>query len=93
MSLEQKASGYAVVGVAAVVAAGEARVGITGVGDAAYRARGVEAAYRDGPASAAEHATDGVEVNGDIHADAEYRTAMARVYTRRALEAAAARAG
>ena len=93
VSLEQKASGYAVVGVAAVVAAGEARVGITGVGDAAYRASGVEAAYGDGPASAAEHATDGVEVNGDIHADAEYRTAMARVYTRRALEAAAARAG
>ena len=93
VGLEQKASGYAIVGVAAVVRDGEARVGITGVGDAAYRARGVESAYGEGAAAAAEHATDGVTVNGDIHADAEYRTAMARVYTRRALEAAAARAG
>jgi carbon-monoxide dehydrogenase medium subunit len=93
-SLEQKASGYAIVGVAAAVSrSGEARIGITGVGDVAYRARGVEAAYPQGAAAAAEHATDGVTVNGDIHADAEYRTAMARVYTRRAIEAALARLG
>ncbi len=93
VSLEQRASGYAVVGVAAVVFGGEARVAITGVGDVAYRARGVEAAYARGAAAAAEHATDGVTVNGDIHADAAYRTAMARVYTRRALEAALTRMG
>jgi carbon-monoxide dehydrogenase medium subunit len=94
LSLEQKASGYAIVGVAVVVSGtSEARIGITGVGDVAYRARAAEAAYRDGPAAAAEHATDGVIINGDIHADAEYRSAMARVYTRRALEAALARLG
>jgi carbon-monoxide dehydrogenase medium subunit len=92
-NLEQKASGYAIVGVAAVVSGGTARVGITGVADHAYRAVAVEAAYGQGAAAAAEHATDGVTVNGDIHADAEYRAAMARVYTRRALEAAAGRAG
>jgi carbon-monoxide dehydrogenase medium subunit len=92
-SLEQKASGYAIVGVAAVVGGGRARVAITGVADAAYRAAGVEAAFGQGAAAAAEHATDGVTVNGDIHADAEYRAAMAKVYTRRALEAAAGRAG
>ena len=44
-------------------------------------------------AAAAAHATDGVEVNSDIHADAEYRTAMAVVYTRRALEAGLSRLG
>jgi carbon-monoxide dehydrogenase medium subunit len=94
LSLEQKASGYAIVGVAAIVTrGGEARVGITGVADVAYRARAVEQAYGQGAAAAAEHATDGVTANGDIHADAEYRTAMARVYTRRALEAAAGRLG
>jgi carbon-monoxide dehydrogenase medium subunit len=94
LSLEQKASGYAIVGVAAVVTAGgEARVGITGVADAAYRARGVEQGYAQGAAAAAEHAVDGVTTNGDIHADAEYRSAMAKVYTRRALEAAAGRLG
>ena len=35
--------------------------------------------------------TDGVEVNSDIHADAEYRAAMAVVYTRRAIEGALGR--
>ena len=54
----------------------------------AYRAKAVEAALvgTDGSAAAiaaaAEHATDGVDVNGDIHADRGYRTAMAVVYTR-----------
>ena len=42
-------------------------------------------------AAAAAHATDGVEVSSDIHADRAYRTAMAAVYTRRAIEAALAR--
>jgi carbon-monoxide dehydrogenase medium subunit len=42
-------------------------------------------------AAAAAHATDGVEVGADIHADSTYRTAMAAVYTRRAIEAALAR--
>jgi CO/xanthine dehydrogenase FAD-binding subunit len=32
-------------------------------------------------------------VNSDIHADAEYRTAMAGVYTRRAIQAALDRLG
>ncbi len=102
-SLEQSASGYALVGAAAVVFAGEGRriaganVALTGVGDHAYRARAVEAALAgsDGSAGAIEaaaaHATDGVEVGGDIHADRAYRTAMAAVYTRRAIEAALGR--
>jgi carbon-monoxide dehydrogenase medium subunit len=99
--LEQPASGYSLVGVAAVVAKSggsisHARVGITGVADVAYRAKAVEDALMgsDGSASAiaaaAEHAADGQSVNGDIHADTEYRGAMAVVFTRRALEAAIA---
>ena len=103
VTLEQPASGYATVGVAAVVVIeqvggiAEANVALTGVGDMAYRASAVEAALAgsDGsPASiaaAAAHATDGVEVASDIHADRAYRTAMAAVYTRRAIEAALAR--
>jgi carbon-monoxide dehydrogenase medium subunit len=103
VSLQQRASGYAMVGVAAVVISGanggiaSANVALTGVGDRAYRARAVEAALADSDGSAASitaaaaHATDGVEVSGDIHADREYRTAMAAVYTRRAIEAALAR--
>jgi carbon-monoxide dehydrogenase medium subunit len=103
--MEHPASGYSVVGVAALVGRDEggrissARVGVTGVGDVAYRAKAVEAALTgsDGGVSdlqaAAAHATDGVSVVGDIHADREYRTAMAAVYTRRAIEAALARIG
>jgi len=102
LKMEHPASGYATVGVCAVIASGggkvtHARVALTGVGEVAYRAKAVEAALlgSDGsPASvaaAAAHATDGVTVNGDIHADREYRTQMAAVYTRRAIEAALGR--
>jgi carbon-monoxide dehydrogenase medium subunit len=103
VALQQTASGYALVGVAAVVigdgAGGikTAAVALTGVGEMAYRARAVEAglAGSDGSAAsiaaAAAHATEGVAVSGDIHADRDYRTAMATVYTRRAIEAALAR--
>ena len=103
VSLEQPASGYAIVGVAAVVfvaadgSIAGANIGITGIGPHAYRARAVEGALTgsDGSATsiaaAAAHATDGIEVAGDIHADAAYRTAMAAVYTGRAIEAALAR--
>jgi carbon-monoxide dehydrogenase medium subunit len=47
----------------------------------------------DAIAAAASKVTEGVDVLGDIHADAAYRTAMAAVYARRAIEAALARAG
>jgi carbon-monoxide dehydrogenase medium subunit len=103
VSLQNPASGYAVVGVAAVIfRSGSSGViagtiGITGVGDVPYRARAVESALdgSDGSAgaiaAAAEHATDGVTVNGDIFADRDYRARMAVVHTRRAIEAALAR--
>ena len=97
--LAHPASGYSIVGVCAVVAAdggsiSHARVAITGVGEVAYRATAVESALlgSDGSAeavaAAAELATDGQTVNGDIHADRDYRARMAVVYTRRAIETA-----
>jgi aerobic carbon-monoxide dehydrogenase medium subunit len=104
-SLEQPASGYAMVGVAAVVIMGPdgriawAGIGVTGVHEHAYRAPEVESALvgsdgsADAIAAAAGHATDEVEVSSDIHAGREYRAAMALVYTRRAIEAALARLG
>jgi carbon-monoxide dehydrogenase medium subunit len=105
VSLSQKASGYSIVGVAAVIikeggdTITRAGIALTGVGEAPYRAKAVESALvgMDGApaviAAAAGHATDGVTVNADIHADAAYRTAMAVVYTKRAIEAALGRLG
>ncbi len=102
-ALDQQASGYPIAGVAALV--GEVtRIAVTGVGDRPYRAASVEAALEAAAARGSEgqeHAieaavariTDGVEVNGDIHADPEYRAAMARVMARRAIELARARLG
>lgn len=105
VSLAQPASGYAIVGVAAVVmrapdgSIGFARVGVTGAHEHPYRATDVEAAFvgSDGSASAiaaaAAHVSDDAECSSDIHADATYRGAMAIVYTKRAIEAALARLG
>jgi carbon-monoxide dehydrogenase medium subunit len=102
-SLEQPASGYAMVGVAVGIVVGAGNVveylgvGITGVGDHPYRASAVESALVGGTASddeiaaAAAHAADGVTVSSDIHAGAEYRTAMTAVITRRAIHKALAR--
>jgi carbon-monoxide dehydrogenase medium subunit len=105
VALSQRASGYSIVGVAAVIfkeggsAITRAGIALTGVGEMPYRARNVEAALlgnegtAESIAAAAAHANDGVTVAGDIHADSEYRTAMAVVYTKRAIEAALQRLG
>jgi carbon-monoxide dehydrogenase medium subunit len=96
---EQKASGFALTGVAAVVAADGIRVGVTGVAPVPYRASAVEKALAgrtspppDAIAAAAAHAADLVEPLGDIHASAEFRAHLAQVNTRRAIERALQRA-
>ncbi len=98
------ASGFAVVGVAAVVtvdAKGKcerARIGVTGVASIAYRATAVEnqlvgkALDAQTIATAAEKAAEAVDVNEDIFASAEYRAHLARVYTKRAIQKAVERA-
>ncbi|HEV2021479.1 MAG TPA: xanthine dehydrogenase family protein subunit M [Terriglobales bacterium] len=98
------ASGFAVVGVAAVVKLRggnieSVAVGITGVGMHAYRAAAVESALRGKPlsaiaiANAAEKAAGKIEALSDTYASAEYRRHLAQVFTRRALEAAVKAAG
>ncbi len=104
VKLHQQASGFAIVGVASIVkldAAGkveDVRVGVTGVADRPYRARGVEERLRGRVAGskeireAAALAADGVEPLGDIHASEEYRKDLATVFTARSLFKAVERA-
>ena len=96
---EQKASGFALAGVAVVVTSDVVSVGVTGVAATPYRARAVEQALAgrrsptaDAIAQAASHAADGVEPLGDIHASPEFRAHLAQVDARRALERAFQRA-
>ena len=98
--LPQRASRYAIVGVAAAleVKGGTiqwARIGLTGAGPSAIRLRSVEEALAGQPASrdaitaASQRAAEDLQaVNADLHASADYRRAMVPVFTRRALEAA-----
>ena len=102
--LHQRASHYAIVGVAVAldVKGGtiqSARVGLTGASSHATRLTNVEQALAGQPLSAKtiESAAqvagkDIKEINADIHASESYRRAMIPVFTRRALEGAAARA-
>jgi len=100
VKMPHPASGFAVVGVAANLSFNggseckAASIGITGVSSKAYRAAAVESALTcaivdDGTIlSAASHATDGVDLNGDVFASDEYRKHLAAVYVRRAISAA-----
>jgi carbon-monoxide dehydrogenase medium subunit len=100
------ASRYAVVGAGACLVMNDgrcaaARVALGGLLPHARRAAAVEAALVGSTADAAAIAAAagkvggdlGADVTGDIFASAEYRRAMAPVYVRRALTAAAQRAG
>ena len=101
--LYQRASRFAIVGVAAalVVADGvisSARIGLTGALSSAVRLPHVEDALV-GEAPTAETASNAAkgagtnlsDVNGDLHASEEYRRAMVSVFTKRAIEGALAR--
>jgi len=102
--LHQRASHFAIVGVAAALdvsggTIGAARVALTGASTHAIRLANVEAALAGKGLSdatieaAAAVAGDGLDdLNTDIHASADYRRQMIKVFTKRALDAARARA-
>ena len=101
--LYQRASRFAVVGVAAALDVADgvvraARLGLTGALSHAVRLTAVEEALAGRPATAesvaqaAGGAGDGLtDVNADIHAGTDYRRAMVGVFAQRALKAALAR--
>jgi aerobic carbon-monoxide dehydrogenase medium subunit len=95
----QKASGFAIAGVAALVdkTRKEVSIAVTGVAPKAYRASAVEAALRGAELSAATisaaalKTAEGIDPLSDIHASAEFRAHLACVQTKRAIELAASR--
>jgi carbon-monoxide dehydrogenase medium subunit len=96
---EQKASGFALAGVAVVAGADGIRIGVTGIAPKAYRAAAAEHALAGQTAPsvetialAAARVADGVEPLSDIHASASFRVHLAQVNMRRALEKALTRA-
>ena len=102
--LHQKASHYAIVGVGASLkiengTISNACLGLTGAASHAVRMTNVEGALAGQAATqatidaASKLAGDDLDdVSADIHASAAYRKAMVKVFTRRALEGALARA-
>jgi carbon-monoxide dehydrogenase medium subunit len=98
------ASGFAIVGVAAVVAVKSdgtierAAIGVTGAAAGPFRATAAERALvgTRGDASAigaaAAKAADGVKMMADLTASSEFRKQLVMVHTRRALERAVERA-
>ncbi len=98
------AQAWAIVGVAALVrrdgdAIAEARIGLTNMGPTPVRATATEqalagaAVQNGGIAAAAEQAAEGTAPPSDLSGQPDYRRHLARVLTRRAVQAAASETG
>lgn len=102
--LERKAGDFATVGVAVQISLDEkgkcnyAGIGLTAVGPTNLRAKKAEERLvgkeitEDVIDEAAEEATDGIDPPSDIRGSSEYRVAMVKVFTRRAIRQALLRA-
>lgn len=92
LKMAQPASGFAMVGVAVRVRKDFIRIGITGVGPTAYRAKAAEDEFlRSGDVTkAAALAAQGVDSTADLNASSDYRKHLAEVQTARAIRAAQA---
>ncbi len=102
--LANQASGYAIVGVAAMIsldaagAVADIRIGVTGTAAVPWRAASTEAALRGQQlneaivASAANRVDEGIDPLDDLHGSAEYRRRVTRGLARRAILEAAQRA-
>ncbi|MCY3586582.1 MAG: xanthine dehydrogenase family protein subunit M [Acidimicrobiaceae bacterium] len=86
----RRAQDWAIVGAAAVTVNGGTNVALVNMGSVPLRASAVEAALAGGAsaADAAEQAAEGTDAPTDLNATPDYRNHLARVLTRRALEAA-----
>lgn len=101
--LANQASGYAIVGVGALVVLDGAvctdiRIGVTGAAAVAWRSSAAESTLRgqklgaDAVGAASSSVMDGIEPLDDLHGSAEYRRRVTQGLTRRAILQAAERA-
>ena len=97
IKFKQPASRFAIVGCAVGIeleggVVKSARIGMTGVGESAYRAMNVEKALvgqaltAESIEAAVQNVTEGIEVMSDHYASQKYRTHLAHVYVKRALK-------
>lgn len=101
----RRAEDWAMVGVCALVKRSDGgecedvRIGLTHMGSTPLRATATEEALRGGAldderiAAAAEHAADGTDPPEDLNATPEYKSHLARVLVKRALQSAASASG
>ena len=85
----RRAQDWAIVGVAAAQVDGAMQVSLVNMGSTPLRATAVDTALASGAsaAEAADEAANGTEAPTDLNASPEYRAHLARVLTKRALEA------
>jgi carbon-monoxide dehydrogenase medium subunit len=104
LKMAQQASGFAIVGVAVWLRVGprgtceDVGVGLTGLREKPFRAHAAEARLRGNKLTpklieeSAAHVAEGSDPLEDLHASAQFRAHLARVYTTRAIAEAAKRA-
>jgi len=105
LKMPQQASGFAIVGVAVWVTTGQQGrcedigVGVTGISEKPFRAYAVEERLRGTKLNpklieeGASQVASGIDPLADLHASAEFRAHIARVYTSRAIQESMKRAG
>jgi len=97
LKFTRRAQDWATVGVAALVrheddaAVTEARIALTNMGATPLRATAAEQALVAGEADPAAHMADGADPASDVAASAEFRSHLARVMGKRAIEEALSR--
>lgn len=104
LNMPQQASGFAIVGVAVSLRIGQTArcedigVGVTGLSEKPFRARGVEERLRGKRLAtklideSAAQVAEGADPLEDLHASAKFRIHLARVYASRAIQEAAKKA-
>ena len=87
---KQAASRFALVGVFVADTGSQVHVAVTGAGNGVFRHAGLEAALNKNfnPQALEDVSIDASNINGDLHASADYRAHLIKVQTQRAVQQA-----